>query len=218
MTPPPSPRKAWFTRPARLAAIADQLEELAGELRKPGAAGILQAIADASEYQYPAATSGASAGGSGGGSLTPTEAKAANPDPTGKFAALVLVYLRQQQSSTSAILSAFRQWDPARSVAKCARCDHPIPRGYQRCQRVDPDTGVQCGSSGEHPRICRNPNCGRVMETGEYLRAGRCDPCRKHWDRHGVERIPVTALALGDTVIRNPTATRKGGEMRRDTD
>lgn len=192
----------WYTRRSKLDEFAGLLEDLAAELRREHAVDTLRAVYDASQYQYPATASGAGTHSPGGTDrLTPTEAKATRPDPTGRFAATVITTLGGLPTATAGVLSALRQWDPNRPVAKCARCDHPIPRGYQRCQRVDPDTGIQCGSSDQHVRTCRNPHCGRVMQTGEYLRAGRCDPCRKHWDRHGRERVPAAALELDDGVI-----------------
>ncbi len=209
-----TPRPPTRTQIADLALLCDQL---AAELRKPHAPTVLQALADAADASYPTTASGTSTTphnqtddeGRPVQPDTPTEAKALGDDPVARYAGLVLERVATQAKTVRVILAAFDQWNPTRSTAKCPRCDHPIDRRYNRCQRVI--DGVQCGSSDRNIRMCSNPNCQRIMKPGEYLRAGRCDPCRKHWTAKGVERIPAEALALGRNVMEaDPGVTGVG--------
>jgi hypothetical protein len=50
---------------------------------------------------------------------------------------------------------------------------------------------------------CKNKACGRLVArtVNDRLRGGRCDACRKHFERTGNERLPVEALALDENVI-----------------
>ncbi len=50
---------------------------------------------------------------------------------------------------------------------------------------------------------CKNKNCGRLVArtVNDRLYGGRCAACRMHFERNGLERIPVEALLLDENVI-----------------
>lgn len=131
--------------------------------------------------------------------LTPVEAAAIDPDRVAITAQGDIDDIDRMLNTLGRALSIARAWSPTRPVAICQRCGHPLERGSTRCRRVDPDTGEPCIGT-TRPEKCRNPNCGAKLEVGK-IRDGRCPACARCWSRHGQERIPTKALALGDNLI-----------------
>ena len=73
----------------------------------------------------------------------------------------------------------------------------PMNPNYQRCQQII--DGAQCGTRASSERRCRI--CEAVQAPGQALRGGRCDPCRKAWERTGRERVATSMLALAEGLI-----------------
>lgn len=206
MTRQPRPLTA-----SRRETLAARLQELADELTRPQARETQQAIGTAiTGMPYPTRTSTVPAqlhhrSDEDGNPIRPdtlTEARALEHDePTAR--ALELLALQEDlEHHVRRALQLLLVWRPDRGVPTCPNCEHPLPRGTTRCQRILPN-GYRCSSPKARTRTCRN---GCQVDEGEPLRNGRCNACDIHWRTRGrftgVERTAgADQLALGDNVL-----------------
>ena len=126
---------------------------------------------------------------------TATERAALNPDPTATRARwhnqLLVTYARMSEF----VLEAVSAYDPERAVALCTRCQHPMT-GARCTNLVD---GRTCGAS-EEVTYCANRGCDVVLEPGKSA-GGRCETCRKFWQRNQRDRVTTKGLDLGADVL-----------------
>jgi len=178
-----------------LPTLAVDLRRLADLLDEPTTPAAINILLEQSQNGYPTTGSGASGGQhSTDEPWTATERAALNPDPGQRRAARTLRRLTETATAAPALANEIEEATQGRAVDLCNHCGNALPPGG-RCQRLlDPDdTGHRqlCEGSGTKQAARSCLNCGRIMATGEPLRAGRCDPCRKTLQRTGRERVTV---------------------------
>lgn len=109
------------------------------------------------------------------------------------------------------IHAGWKACDPDRRPESCLRCGNPFPRGSTRCDNlVDDGNGgrKRCEASADD-RTCANPRCDNSpVPHGQRMIRGadkqmRCRDCNAAWKTSGVERIPVSALALGEGLLED---------------
>lgn len=186
---------SYWARPKALGVdrreqLACLLADLATELRSDHAASVQQLLAVEADPVWPATASGAGpSGGTSNGS--PVERAVTSPDRNADRARRALNDQTQLDRLARTVLLALIERSPARPVALCPQCDHPLDRRFARCQRII--DGVQCGSRAGADRTCTT--CHEVQPPGRPLRQGECNACRMHRQRTGRARIAVSALA-----------------------
>ncbi len=159
----------------QLIETANDLEALAVELRAEHATQIQKNLQTEIDAGYPATTSGAGNGGGSAASSRP-EALTIRPDHTADRAITLVSMLTVIHRGAPDVLRGLRARDPNRKIQRCPRCNHPIPDGMTRCQRMiteDDGTTHRCG-------YCRETDCprqGKALEVGEKTRNGRCPTC-----------------------------------------
>ena len=158
-------------RPSQAATAAALLRALADELEAPHAPGVQQALRTATETGYPTTASGTPGTPSGGSASSRPEALTITPDPAAADAARTLTQLWHVIDTAGTLYGALQAWRPDRRIRSCPRCNHPLPPGQARCQRMI--DGRRCG-------ICREDDCprgGEPLQPGEKMRDGRCNAC-----------------------------------------
>ncbi len=160
-------------RPGDLVEGAAILEALAAEFRAEHAAHVQATIGAEIDAGYPATTSGAGGNSSSTSASSRPEALTIRPDRTATEAVAHAALQRKIIEGAATLLRGLRARDPRRKVRSCPRCNHVIPDGMSRCNRMI--DGTRCG-------VCKEPDCprdGEPLGPGEKMRNGRCDTCRQ---------------------------------------
>ncbi|MEM9134311.1 MAG: hypothetical protein AAGE88_18325 [Actinomycetota bacterium] len=196
----PKQRPRPLTR-HQLGELADDLEALASELRAAHAEQVQANLGVEADAGYPATTSGAG-GNNGSAASSRPEALTIRPDPAATRANTLLALLTVIHRAAPTALRGLRARNPGREVRSCPRCNHVIPDGHARCQRMitdqDDDTSYRCGICRETGNGC--PREGEPFGVGDRARHGRCETCAK---RH--ERAQKTTPRHGDPGGRAPS-------------